>query len=142
MTAVAEASRDRLVTLVVAHRSRQATYRRALAAEDRAEAAACVAALERIAEAVGQEGEAALAAALGAEGTAGAVLLTLLTCDDDVSQIQVRQALVGYQRDIDAVDSVLAASVADAVRAGEPWTAPEDGRETSSAADLAVEARR
>ena len=118
MTAVADSGRARLLTLVEAHRSRQATYRRALAAEDAAEAAACGAALERIVAAVRQEGGAALAVALEGEDRAGAVLLTLLTCDDEVSKIQVRQALVDYQGDLDAVDAVLAAGVADAGRTG------------------------
>ncbi|AEA28876.1 hypothetical protein Psed_6805 (plasmid) [Pseudonocardia dioxanivorans CB1190] len=99
--------RARALQLARAHRAAQATHRAALAAEHPGPLADAEARLQGITTALGQAAHPALAAALDAEATTGAVLQCVLTADDDTSAAELEDALADYQHRRTVVDALL-----------------------------------
>ena len=97
----------RAVQLAHAHRATQATHRAALAAEHPGPVDDAQARLQAITTALRQAAHPALAAALDAEATTGAVLQCLLTADDDTSAAGLGHALADYQHRRTAVDALV-----------------------------------
>lgn len=97
----------RVLQLAHAHRSTQATHRAALTAEHPDPLAAAQARLQGITTALRRSAHPALAAALDAEASAGAVLQCLLTADDDTSAADLDHALADYQHHRAEVDALL-----------------------------------
>ncbi|BBG05841.1 MULTISPECIES: hypothetical protein [Pseudonocardia] len=97
----------RALQLAHAHRATQATHRAALAAEHPGPLATAQARLQAITTALRQAAHPALAAALDAEATTGAVLQCVLTADDDTSAAELTDALADYQHRRAAVDALL-----------------------------------
>lgn len=110
----------RLTQLATSHRATQATHRNALATEAAADVAAARRRLERINDAVRDAGHVDIADALDTEARTGAVLLTLLTADDDTSSAQLASALGDYQNYRAAVEALLADAHHDLARASSP----------------------
>ncbi|MDN5916364.1 MAG: hypothetical protein L0I76_14885 [Pseudonocardia sp.] len=102
--------RARALQLAHAHRATQATHRGALAAEHPGALAAAEARLQGITTAIRQAAHPALAEALDAEATTGAVLQCLLTADDDTSAAGLDHALADYQHRRGDVDALLPAT--------------------------------
>ena len=97
----------RALQLAHAHRATQATHRAALAAEHPGPLADAEARLHTITAALRQAAHPALAAALDAEASTGAVLQCLLTADDDTSAAGLEDALTDYQHRRADVDALL-----------------------------------
>lgn len=97
----------RVLQLVHAHRTTQATHRAAVAAEHPGPLAAAQGRLQAITTAIRRSAHPALAAALDAEASTGAVLQCLLTADDDTSAADLDHALADYQHHRAEVESLL-----------------------------------
>lgn len=97
----------RALQLAHAHRTTQATHRAALAAEHPGPLADAEARLQGITTALRQAAHPALAAALDAEASTGAVLQCVLTADDDTSAAGLDHALADYQHRRADVDALL-----------------------------------
>ena len=97
----------RALQLAHAHRATQAAHRAALAAEHSGPLADAEARLHGITAALRQAAHPALAAALDAEASTGAVLQCVLTADDDTSAADLDHALADYQHRRADVDALL-----------------------------------
>lgn len=106
-TSTVPQQRSRALQLAHAHRATQATHRAALAAEHPGPVDSAQTRLQNITTALRRAAHPALAAALAAEATTGAVLQCVLTADDDTSAAGLDGALADYQHRRADVDALL-----------------------------------